>query len=305
MARPRALILGGAGYFGARLANDLADTHHVVVTYRSLTPRRKAWLEATRFESLHYNSATMTSVDTAGPIDLLVNLAMPSAREAARDEDGALAMARTTARLCAGLVTEGKARRLIHLSTFHVYGGDGSAGFAEDRLVAPLHPYGRIHYEVERLLRASPSADDIYILRATNMAGSPAHLDLGDQASLIFLDLCRQAAQDGCMVLGNDGSSYRDMLPFANAIAALRQLAGDTTTPYRLFNLAAGRAMTLRSLAETIAARLPGGIEIRYGTGTDSYREPFEVDVSRLTGLGWQPEQNLAEEIAATLDAFR
>jgi nucleoside-diphosphate-sugar epimerase len=304
MARPRALILGGAGYFGSRLAEDLAETHHVVVTYRSLPLRRKAWLEASGLDILHYDSATMTSVDTGGPIDLLVNLAMPGAREAARDTNAALTMGRTTAGLCAGLVAGGKARRLIHLSTFHVYGGDDSAGYAEDGPVAPLHAYGRIHLEVEQLLQASDGADRIYILRATNLAGAPAHLDLGDQAGLVFLDLCRQAAQDGRMVLGNDGASYRDMLPFTDAIAALRRLAGDVVTSQRLFNLAAGRAMSLRSLAKTIAAGVPRGVDICYGTSTDAHRAPFEVNISRLTSLGWQPELIFAEEVAATLDAF-
>lgn len=305
MARPRALIIGGAGYFGARLAEDLATTHDVVVTYRSLPPLRHRWLEDRGLKSFHYDASTTHSLEIEDPIDLLVNLAMPGAREAARNKDGALALARRTAELCASLVLSGQVCRQIHLSTFHVYGGSESRAYAEAGPVKPLNPYGLIHCEVEKLLQASAGAHSIYILRATNLIGAPAHLDLGDQSRLVFLDLCRQAAQHGRLVLGNDGASYRDMLPFADAIDAVRRLAHDVATPYRLFNLAAGQAMNLRSLAETIAGGVPGEVEVSYGIATDAYRNRFEVDVSRLRGLGWKPELDLYKEVTATLDKFR
>ncbi len=261
-------------------------------------------MTARGLETLHYDAATTTSLAAAGPVNLIINLAMPSAREAARDADAALAQASTTAGLCAEMLAAGQAQRLLHLSTFHVYGGADSALYTEDRATMPGHPYGQTHLAVERILQDHAHADQIYILRATNMAGAPAHLDLGDQAGLIFLDLCRQAARYGQITLGNDGESYRDMLPFGDSIAALRTLAGPVDTLHRLFNMGGGQAVTLRTIAEMVQAGAPG-TRIRYGTRTDAYRSPFTVDISRLSKLGWRPTRDLAKEVPATLEAFR
>jgi nucleoside-diphosphate-sugar epimerase len=119
------------------------------------------------------------------------------------------------------------------------------------------------------------------------------------------LDLCRQAARDRKMILVNDGASYRDILSFSDAIDAVRRLSAQVVTPYRLFNLAAGRAITFRTLAETVGASIPGGVEIIFGNGTDNYRETFNIDISRLASLGWKPNECLAGEVTETLAMFR
>ena len=305
MAKPRALILGGAGYFGSRLSEHLSKTHDVTVTYRSLLPHREAWLNASDLGRLHYDAATSSSIDMDESVDLLINLAMPGAREAARDTDAALAAAEHTAKLCCKLVSQGRAHRLIHLSTFHVYGENGGTNYCEDSLVAPKHPYGQIHHAVERRLLTSECADKIYILRATNMAGAPAHLDLGDQAGLVFLDLCRQSVCDGRITLGNDGSSYRDILPFKDAIDGVMLIAGCSENTPNVFNMAAGQSITLRTLAEAIASEAECKVEIEYGAGRDAFRESFQVDISRLKEIGWRPYRDLADEIAATFMVFR
>jgi len=303
MADGRLLLVGGSGYFGARLAEALAGEWDVAVTVRSDTPERAAWLAERGIASFRYDSSHDAALP-GGSYDAVVNLAMPGAQSAGKDADAAMVQGAATAGACLAALHEGRAARLIHFSTFHVYGGDAAAFYSEDVPAAPGHPYGRAHLAVERLLLASDVADHIAILRPTNMVGAPAHASLGEQAGLIFLDLCRQVAETGAMSLRNDGASYRDILPFGDAIAAVVLLLRAEAGWNQLFNLAAGQAITMRALAETIAAAAPQPVSITYGEGSDAFRSPFEVDISRLRALGWSPAAGIADEARNAIAAF-
>lgn len=303
MADGRLLLVGGSGYFGARLAEALAGECDVAVTVRSDTPARSAWLADRGIASFRYDSSTDTALP-GGDFDAIVNLAMPGAQAAGKDADAAMAQGRSTAAACLAALRAGRAARLIHFSTFHVYGGSAAERYTEDMHKAPGHPYGMTHLAIEGELTASDVADRIAILRPTNMVGAPAHRDLGEQAGLIFLDLCRQVAETGTMTLRNDGQSYRDILPFDDAIAAARLLLRAATGWSDIFNLGAGRAITMQVLAETIAAAAPQPVAIAYGDGTDAFRTPFTVDISRLGALGWTPSAPIADEARRTIAAF-
>lgn len=303
MADCRLLLVGGSGYFGARLAEALAGECDVAVTVRSDTPARSAWLADRGIASFRYDSSTDAALP-GGDFDAIVNLAMPGAQAAGKDADAAMAQGRSTAAACLAALRGGRAARLIHFSTFHVYGGQATETYVEDMPKAPGHPYGRTHLAIEGELTASDVADRIAILRPTNMVGAPAHRDLGEQAGLIFLDLCRQIAETGAMTLRNDGQSYRDILPFDDAIAAVRLLLRAEAGWNDIFNLGAGQAITMQALAETIAAAAPQPVAITYGDGTDAFRRPFTVDISRLAALGWAPSASIADEARRTIAAF-
>ncbi len=303
MADGRLLLVGGSGYFGARLAEALAADWDVAVTVRSDTPARAAWLAARGIASHGYDSSADAALP-GGDYDAVVNLAMPGAQAAGKDAEAAMAQARSTATACLAALRGGAAARLVHFSTFHVYGGHAAALYGEDMPKAPGHPYGKTHLAIEGELTASDVADRIAIVRPTNMVGAPAHRDLGEQAGLIFLDLCRQVAESGAMSLRNDGQSYRDILPFGDAITAVDLLLRAENGWNDIFNLGAGQAITMQALAESIAAAAPPPVSIAYGDGTDAFRSPFTVDISRLAALGWKPSADIADEARRTIAAF-
>jgi nucleoside-diphosphate-sugar epimerase len=297
MSERRYLLVGGAGYFGARLAEALAG--EVVVTQRSAAPEREAWALAHGIEMVSYDS-TASGLNVAGDFDAIINLASPGAAEAARDPEAAMQRAQRAAEECLILLKAGRAGRLLHFSTFHVYGAGGRAKFAEADELVPIHPYGRSHAACEALVLAH---EKTLILRPSNMVGAPAHAALGDQAKLMFLDLCRQAAA-GAIRLQNDGLSYRDFLPFEEAISAVKVLLNAPLSGQRIFNLACGQSTRLDAVAQMIQ-RVAGAESLEFGTGTDAFRAPFEVDVSRLRALGWEPGTSLEDETGRILSFYR
>ena len=310
--RPRVLIVGGAGYLGARLAQELSATMHVVVTYRSESPARRAWLDrhAPKITGIAFDSAKQDSIPCGGVFSAVINLALPGAEESARDPEGTMRSALATTNACLNLLNEKRAGRLIQFSTFHVYGPPVREVYDENTEAHPQHPYGKNHLACERLIQSSSCADDSFIVRPTNGVAAPAHGDLGPQAKLLFLDLCRQAAQENRITLDNDGLSYRAFVPFDDVLNAMHLLLKTDRPEHgaRPMNLSAGSAYRLdevagqiRDAALSLFGRKP---ELNFGTGTDAFRNPFTVSNAALCRLGWKPQANLKKEIIGALRFF-
>lgn len=301
---PRLLILGGAGYLGSRISAALAGEYQIFVTYRSLPQARKRWLA-------QVPSVTAVSFDSPlpdVPFDVAINLAMPSAEEARKDEEGSLAQALRVSEILTSLAGQGRLRRLLHFSTFHVYGTPARERYAEQDEPRPQHPYGRVHLACENKLREASHMEELWIVRPTNIVTAPAHADLGPQSRVLFLDLCRQAVQSRRMVLHNDGLSYRDFLPFDDALAAIRLFLTNPPGDSSILNLSGGVSSRLSEVCEMIANGAVDTLgfrpELAFGTGIDDYRVPFQVCNQRLHDLGWKPRGDLELEADKILTFF-
>ena len=303
----RVLIVGGLGYVGSRLAHALSAEASVTVSSRSLSPAREAWVKAHsgRVSRVEFDSATQDRLPVEGEFDCIVNAAGPGASEAARDEGRALGSALRTVRACSQLTAESAGTRLVHFSTFHIYGAHDRERFSEEDKPEPVHPYGRINLQCEKAALAAGGA----VLRPTNVVGAPAHNDFGAQSGLVFLDLCRQAVFDHRIRLRTNGVAYRDFVPMADAIEAVKVLiSGDTDRAFQIFNLSSGRAVRLDMLALEIQSEaqemLGREIPVEKGSELDRFADPFEVTNDRLRSLGWQLRGSLREDIRETLQFF-
>lgn len=313
--RRRVLIVGGLGYFGARLASALGVESDVTVTSRSLSADRRRWLEKNEgsIKSVHFDSAAQQNLPVDGKFDCIVNLALPGAAEVSRDRDSSREQALRTVRACLSLLKSGGATRLIHFSTFHVYGAHRQALFSEEDVTRPTHPYGELHQQCEQLLTAESDGQPVFIVRPTNIVGAPAHGDLGPQGALVFLDLCRQAMQERQLSLRSNGRAYRDFVTMSdaiNSVTLLLSLARHAAAPGAfVMNLASGTALPLDELARKIQAEAEGltgeSIAVNFGVNLDSLSEPFQVTNERLHALGWQPLNGMGDEIRQTLEFFR
>lgn len=311
---PHVLIVGGLGYFGSRLAAALGNQSDVLVTSRSLSAEREQWLRATAgtINRVQFDSAEHQNLPTGESFDCIINVASPSAAEVARATDLIREHALRTIRACLDLMKAGRAARLIHFSSFHVYGSHHQTRFSEEDIPEPTHPYGEVHLQCERAIADESDGLPVFIVRPTNIVGAPAHADLGPQSALVFLDLCRQAIETQRLSLRSNGKAYRDFVTMKDAIEAVRKLlsAPGSTTPSGglTLNLASGTAHPLEELAKQIqleANRLKGyQVAINFGSGQDSFSEPFRVANDRLRTLGWQPRNDLRGEIRQTLEFF-
>lgn len=308
------LIVGGLGYLGSRLAAALGDRARVTVTSRSLTPLRERWLsqQGSRVSWLPFDSARHDRLDTGDTFDCILHLATPSAAEAGQQPDKSRELALRSLAAALGLCQAGRASALIHFSTFHVYGAPGRACYSEETASLAEHPYGQIHRQCEQAIEQATPGIPVFVVRPTNIVGAPAHGDLGVQASLVFLDLCRQAVQNRRLKLRSDGQAYRDFVTMADAIQAVCLLiaaAREAPPVTRVLNLSQGQATRLDALANQIQSEaqhlLQAAVPLELGDAADAFQAPFHVANDRLRQLGWQPSGDCGREIRETLQFFQ
>lgn len=291
------LIVGGLGYFGSRLAKDLSRNFNVTVTARKLTPIRAAWLERnTQIRFLPFDSAKDGCLPVTDRFESIINLASPSSYEAVDDFSRAHSSAIRTLSAIAQLLREGLAEKLVHFSSFHVYG-------------QPMNKYGEIHLSQERYLTERLGTLPVVVLRATNGVGYPEHSELGVQSRLLFLDCCRQAVESFEIKLLSDGSSFRDFITLTEFISAVRVVLAHPFKSLETLNLSSGKMVPLRNLVSLIQDRacavLNRQIPISFGGKKDPIAEPFIVSNDPLRLLGWAPEPVMGIEIDKTLEFFR
>lgn len=291
-------ITGGLGYMGGRFAQQLgADGFDVSVSTRRPPGVWPAWTAGVRV--CRFDLANGDGLDAAlEGVDTVIHLAAMNSTECAEDPEQAV---RTnvggTLRLARAAANAG-ARRLIYISTIHVYGSPLIGRLDEQTLPRPTHPYSWTHRAAEDIVLGARGLRGI-VLRVSNAVGAPR-----DTAAncwmLITNDLCREAVVEGTLTLRGSGRDARDFLPLPDVIDATRHVAelDDAGLGERLFNVGAGATCTTRQIAERIAVACDGVIGRRptlsfdeaAGVGTPP---GFDFRIDRLAATGFSPANRL------------
>src|SRR5207245_1641136 len=93
-------------------------------------------------------------------------------------------------------------RRVVYVSTAHVYGAPLAGVITEASCAVSLHPYATSHRAAEDVVRAAHERKTIegVVIRLSNAYGAPVSED-ANCWTLLVNDLCRQAARTKTMVL--------------------------------------------------------------------------------------------------------
>lgn len=272
-------MTGAAGYLGSRLCAWLKASGDVDV--RALVRREVPWVAAEQVVADLCRDDLRPALDG---VDAVVHLA--GANEAAADPDAALASTVVAARRVADAAA---GRRVVHVSTVHVYGAAMSDGATVDEqtLPAPRHPYAVARLASEHLL-AGPNT---VVLRLTNAVGAPLDPRI-DRWTLVANDLCRQAAVDGALRLRTHGLQWRDFVHLDDACRIIA--AAVDRLPAGTYDLGRGEPMTVRALAVFVQdafERLTGARPpLRAPRPPERAPLPVTVSVARLAALGLRAE---------------
>jgi dTDP-glucose 4,6-dehydratase len=303
---PTCLVTGGAGFLGSHLCDELLRRGHRVVCVDNLETGSLANIEhirAPEFEFLQLDIVQPYFVDR--PIDFVYHLASPASPiDYLRLPLHTLKVGSHGTHHSLGLAKAHRARFLL-ASTSEVYGDPQVHPQKESYWghVNPIGPRG-VYDEAKRYAEALTMAYhrqqgvDTSIIRIFNTYG-PRMRPHDGRAIPTFL---RQALRNRPLTVFGDGSQTRSFCFVDDLVRGMIALA--ESGQHQPINVGNPNEFTLLQLAEAVIEVTGSSSEIVYEalpTDDPQVRQP-DITLAREL-LGWEPEIELLEGLAKTLDA--
>jgi UDP-glucose 4-epimerase len=239
----------------------------------------------------------------------IVHLAGENELLAATDPAAALGSTVVASERLAEACTVAGVRRLVYLSTVHVYGARITAGAT---LTEDMRPEPRSAYAISRLASEHVAATlaagafELVILRLTNSVGAPADASV-DRWSLVANDLARQGALHGHLELRSAGVQWRDFVALTDvcaAIVASCEPNGGRLSP-GTYNLGSGRPVTVLELAglvqDAFAEQTGRRPDLHVPAPPPDPPGPYQVSVAELAEHGVSARRPLREAVEETV----
>lgn len=297
----KVLVTGASGLIGGRLLAALARDETTFVRAASRVARN--WPTGVDGVVAH-SDAPETLIAACKGMEVVVNLAsMPEAACAIDPEAALRANAGGTLALVRAAMAADVAR-FVQLSTSKVYGNNPSGMVTEETITHPTSHYAITHRAAEDYASLHP---DAIVLRLANGFGAPA--DLATPCwGIMVNEFGRQLVTTRRIVIRSDGLAWRNFIPLDDVIVALRAAA--TILPMGTYNLGAAESMTIRAMADRVAAVGEGVLgfraEIVVGASVlNAPIEPLDYRTDRFRSTGVSLIESIDHEIGRTLLAAR
>jgi len=300
----RALVTGGRGFVGGRVAQMLASEGYQVLigSRRPATPL--AWLPEARVVTVDWKSAAELDRACEG-VDVVVHAAGMNAYACAGDPVGALAFnGVVTGRLVEAAVRQ-RVARFVYLSTAHVYRSPLTGTITEATCPESRHPYATTHRAGEEMLTAVSERGQLHgiVLRLSNAFGVPVDPQV-DCWMLLVNDLCRQAVTTGQLVLVSTGLQRRDFLSLAEVCRAISHVLRSSRDGLgaSLLNVGGGRSQTIWDQACVIQARCEAVLGFRpelrrVAPGAHEISADLDFRIDALTSAGFNLQESAINEV--------
>jgi len=301
-----ALVVGGAGYVGSVVVEELARARHSAIVYDDLSTGHRDAVHplALLIEGGLRDEEKLRQAFQTKEIDCVVHLAAkslvaesvekPELYEEVNVGQGALLL---------DAMREHGVRELVFSSSAAVYDPEGAMPLTESSPLRPTNPYGETKLRFERMLADRAKAGELrYVtLRYFNVAG--ASIDRGEdhRSETHLIPLLIDAAlgvRGPVPIFGGDyptadGTAVRDyihVVDIADAhLRALRYLGEGGES--RALNLGAGRGVSVReavAAAGCVAGRPVPTVEAPRRAGDPPVLIASSEAARRV--LGWTPQ---------------
>jgi UDP-glucose 4-epimerase len=288
----RAVVTGGAGFVGSHLVDRLAAEGYAVLVVDDLSSGTARNLpSATRIERLDVATDDLESVLRGWRPRVVFHLAAQASVPASMNDPlRDLAVNVIGTHRVGEAARNADADRLVFVSSGGAVYGETRRPATERTSPAPASYYGvhKLAAEGHVALAGLPYA----IARPSNIYGPRQSAGLEGAVVAAFLDQSRA----GVLHIHGDGSQTRDFVHVRDVVDALWRLA-DPAAPVGIWNVAAGRPVTVAGLAEVVERAVGRPLERIFGA-----RRPGDVTHSAMSprglrAIGWTPAIGLPDGI--------
>lgn len=300
----RILITGGFGFVGGRLALHLSKQGHKIVLGSRNLVAPPAWLSQAEVVEINWEDLSKL-VNCCRGVDMVIQAAGMNAQDCAIDPVAALAFnGVATARLVAAASRAG-VKRIVYLSTAHVYASPLVGTITEDTCPRNLHPYATSHLAGEQAVLGAIEKENIQgiVLRLSNAFGVPMSKSVNCWMLLVN-DLCRQVVQTQKLILHSTGQQHRDFISMNEVCRVFERFTASNNDDSLsgIFNVGTGTSKSVLSMAQRIQQRceqvlgFEPKLEHKQGLEEDSFA-PLNYRSARLTAMNTtlDDDDNIAE----------
>lgn len=301
------LLTGGFGNIGGRFSTHLVHTTDYNIRLSSRLDRvAPPWAKHATVVACDLTQPASLDAATLG-VDTIFHFASLNDRECVADPKYAhLVNVIGTENLVKSAIRNG-VKRLIYMSTIHVYGNPIIGRISEESPTRPTHPYGLTHLEAERVLSSASLEIQTVVVRSGNGFGYPMSPDVNIW-HIIVNDLCTQAVRDELMTLNSPPNIERNFVTLADICRGLLHLDNEDLGLGRAstFNLGSRDSRTLRQMADLIAqrCRIKLGLDVGIVESAPKTTEEtsLDFDTSCIRQTGFATTEDFVSEIDGILD---
>ncbi len=187
--------------------------------------------------------------------------------------------------------------RVIYASTWEVYGEPEYQPIDEDHPCRPRDFYSASKLAGEEILGAAARSES---LRVTTLRLGTAY-GPSMRENAVIARFAATASSSQPIVVAGDGSQRRQFTHTFDIARAI-EAACESSDEHAVYNVVAQEAISIRALAEHVAARF--GVSIRYGPPRRIEPAPSRVSsVEAARTLGWSERGSFFEELDRILDS--
>lgn len=144
-------------------------------------------------------------------------------------------------------------------------------------------------------------------LRHSNIYGPHDKFDL-ERSHMLGATVTKAmtAPEGGALTIWGTGAEARDLLHVGDLVRCVEMVIERQKAPFALYNVGAGRAASVREVAERVIAATGRKLRIENDLSKPAIPVSLALDCTRVAEeIGWRPEIGLEEGLAATIAWWR
>jgi dTDP-glucose 4,6-dehydratase len=309
--RTRILVTGGAGFIGSNFVRHVSRAHPdwqiVVLDKLTYAGRRENLAEVERHPGFTFVQGDIADVEAVARVlpgcTYVVNFAAETHVDRSLYDAGGFIQTDVYGTFV--LLEEARRseslRMFVQISTDEVYGSVPSGSSKETDALMPRNPYSASKAGGDRLAYSyfATYGLPVIVTRASNNYGP---YQFPEKVIPLFVT---HALDDVPLPLYGDGLNVRDWLHVDDHCRGVDHLLA-TGTPGETYNIGGGNEVPNIELTRRILSLLgkPESL-IRRVTDRPGHDRRYSLDCSKLKAMGWAPQVDFEEGLAATVEWYR